>query len=92
VLEFLNNLGTRIGVGIGLSYRPARLHIGWRNDYLHSILGLLKSLKIRALAGQYDKQGCRTDPPGYELIPGFLKRFTNTGSDDSKKAQYTAPC
>jgi hypothetical protein len=29
-----------------LTYRPARLHIGWRNRFLH---GLLKRLQIRAL-------------------------------------------
>ncbi len=35
------------------------------------------------MAGRYVKQGCRTGPPGWESIPGLLKkRFTNTGSDD----------
>jgi len=24
--------------------------------------------------------GCRIGPPGWESIPGLLKRFTNTGS------------
>ncbi len=27
------------------------------------------------------KQGCRTGPPGWESIPGLLKRFTNIGSE-----------
>jgi hypothetical protein len=35
--------------GIGLSYRPARLH-----RLAESIPGLLKSLKIPTLAGRYD--------------------------------------
>jgi hypothetical protein len=26
------------------------------------------------------KKGCRTGPPGWESIPGLLKRSTNTGS------------
>jgi hypothetical protein len=45
-------MGARNEVGIGLSYRPATQsgEIG----SLESILGLLKSLKIRALAGRYD--------------------------------------
>jgi hypothetical protein len=51
-------MGARNRVGIGLSYRPARLH-----RLSESIPGLLKSLKIRALltdggggrgAGSYD--------------------------------------
>ncbi len=32
------------------------------------------------MAGQYDKRGCRTGPPGWESILGLFKRFTNTGS------------
>ncbi len=32
VLEFFKqSMGARNRVGIGLSYRPARLYIGWRN-------------------------------------------------------------
>ncbi len=48
---FKQSTGARNRVGIGLSFRPARLHntqpggIG----FLESILGLLKRLKIRAL-------------------------------------------
>jgi hypothetical protein len=30
--------------------------------------------------GIYDKKGCRTGPPGWESIPGLLKRSTNAGS------------
>jgi hypothetical protein len=42
-------------VGIGLSYRPARLHTQPEEiGSLESIPGLLKSFKIRALAGRYD--------------------------------------
>jgi hypothetical protein len=29
----------------------------------------------------YGMQGCRTDPPGRESIPGLLKRSTNTGCE-----------
>ncbi len=44
VLEFLEQLmGARNRVGIGLSYRPARLH-----RLVESIPGLLKRLQIRA--------------------------------------------
>jgi hypothetical protein len=47
-------MGARNRVGIGLSYRPARLHRRGI-DSLESIPGLLKSLKIRALVGRrYD--------------------------------------
>ncbi len=42
---FKQSMGARNRVGIGLSYRPARLH---SLDELESTLGLLKSLKIRA--------------------------------------------
>ncbi len=34
-----------------------------------------------SLAGRYNKYGGRTGPPGWESIPGLLKRFTNTGSE-----------
>jgi hypothetical protein len=42
-------MGARKRVGIGLSYRPARLHRLAELIPCESILGLLKSLKIRAL-------------------------------------------
>ncbi len=38
-----------------------------------------------SLNDRYDKQGCRTSPPEWESIPGLLKRFTNTGSDEQGK-------
>jgi hypothetical protein len=41
--NFKQSMGARNRVGTGLSYRPARLH-----RLAESILGLLKSLKIRA--------------------------------------------
>jgi hypothetical protein len=40
-------------VGIGLSYRPTRLHRKAELIPMESIPGLLKSLKIRALGGNY---------------------------------------
>ena len=52
VVEFLNNLWARNRVGTWLSYRPvARQHSTQHGGIgsLESILGLLKSLKIRAL-------------------------------------------
>jgi hypothetical protein len=48
------SMGARNREEIGLLYRPARLHIGWRNRSLESIPGLLKSLQIRALYFAYD--------------------------------------
>ncbi len=40
----------------------------------------IDSASLCCLAGRYDKQCCRTSPPGWESIPWPLKRFTNTGS------------
>jgi hypothetical protein len=49
VLEFLNNYGGwEPSRNIGLSYRPARLHT---HSLAELVLGLLKSLKIRAQVG-----------------------------------------
>ena len=44
---FKQSMGARNGVGIGLSYRPARLQSGGAGA-LESTLGLFKSLKIRS--------------------------------------------
>jgi hypothetical protein len=44
---FKQSMGARNRVGIRLSYRPARLHSLAELVSLESILGLLKSLKIR---------------------------------------------
>jgi hypothetical protein len=46
-------MGARNRVGIGLSYRPARLHRADGINPLESIPGLHKRLKIRALWGTY---------------------------------------
>jgi hypothetical protein len=43
------SMGAKNRAGIGLSYRPARLYIDWRNRFLESILELNKSLKIPPL-------------------------------------------
>jgi hypothetical protein len=65
VLEFLNNLcmGARNRVGIGLSYRPTRLNITQPGGFgsSESILGLLKSLKIRALVFKTFKEPAGID-------------------------------
>jgi hypothetical protein len=45
LLEFKQSMGARNRVGIGSSYRPARVEI----DFLESIPGLLKNLKIRSV-------------------------------------------
>jgi hypothetical protein len=37
-----------------------------------------------SLTGRYAKLGCRTGPSGWELIPGLLKRFKNSGSGVSR--------
>jgi hypothetical protein len=47
-------------VGIGLSYRPARLHSLAEFGSLESILRLLKSLKIRALLTPTHRQVAMT--------------------------------
>jgi hypothetical protein len=52
---FKQSMGVRNQVRIGLSYRPARLHTTQPGGIvsMESILGLLKSLKIRALTPRY---------------------------------------
>ncbi len=40
----------------------------------------IDSASLCSMAGRYDKYGCRIGPPGWESVPGILKRFTNTGS------------
>ncbi len=58
-------MGVRNQVGIGLSYRPARLHrLHGGVDSLESILGLLNSLKSRAL----DSLVSMPDRPGSGLL------------------------
>ncbi len=53
-------MGARNQVGRGTSYRPARIHmLAGYIDSLESIVGLLKSLKIRALTCGTTS----TDPP-----------------------------
>ncbi len=49
---YVQYMGARNRVGIGLSYRPARLHTAQPGGIgsLESILGFLKSIKIRALS------------------------------------------
>jgi hypothetical protein len=48
---FKQSMGARNRVGIGLPCRPARLHsLAELVPSLESILGLLKSLKIRTLS------------------------------------------
>ncbi len=43
---FKQSMGARTRVGIGLSYRPARLHSQWRNWFFGIDSWLLKSLKF----------------------------------------------
>jgi hypothetical protein len=40
----------------------------------------IDSASLCSLAGRYDNPICRTGQPGWESIPGLLKRFANTGS------------
>ncbi len=40
----------------------------------------IDSAGLCSLVGWYEKYGCRTGPPGWESVPGLLKRFTNTRS------------
>ncbi len=55
------SMGTRNRVGIGLSYRAARLDkLGSSTHFLAPI----DCYKIPAQVGRYDKKVCRTDPPG----------------------------
>jgi hypothetical protein len=55
---FKQSMGARNRLGIGLSYRPARLH-----SLAVLILGLLKSLNIRALVSTCVK----VSREGYDL-------------------------
>jgi hypothetical protein len=58
--------------------------------YIHTFLGSLTGLQIRALAGKYDSPICRDGPPcrlhrlaksiSLVSIFGLLKFFTNSGS------------
>jgi hypothetical protein len=60
---------------MGLSYRPAMPgYTAWGIGSLESILGLLKSLKIRALAGRYDNP-----IPTRFLVPHRLFKNSSTG-------------
>ncbi len=37
----------------------------------------IDSASLSSLAGRYVKYGCRTSPPGWESIPGLLKKIIN---------------
>jgi hypothetical protein len=41
-----------------------------------------------SLTGRYEKQGCRTGPPGWKSIPGLLKRSSNTGTGRPLRQPY----
>ncbi len=47
------------------------------------------SASLCSLASLHDKHGCCIGPPGWESIPGLLKRFTNTSSEKHKN--WTLP-
>jgi hypothetical protein len=74
---FEQSMGPRNQVGIGFSYRPARLqYIGWRNRFLGINFWAPLCWNFRTIYGdRYDKSGCGTGPPGCESIPGLLKRL-----------------
>jgi hypothetical protein len=44
------------------------------------LVNLFLRCRLWSLMGRYVKYGCSTSQPGWELIPGLLIRFTNTGS------------
>jgi hypothetical protein len=72
---FKQSVGVRNRVGIGLSYRSARLKrlaelIPCLAYSLESILGLLKSLKIRAQYCNVPVTGCG-DTIAFSLCPGM---------------------
>jgi hypothetical protein len=69
-------MGARNWVGIGLLYRPARIH---RLDSLESIPGLRKSLKIRALV----KGGDPVDPTSENEILAIRKELYEKFTKDS---------
>ncbi len=60
-------MGARNRVGMGLSYRPARLH-----RLAESIPGLLKRLQIRALNTMMVNQDDGMKDPGFPLWALFL--------------------
>ncbi len=39
----------------------------------------VESISLCILADRYNKQGCRTDPPGWKSIPGLLKKVFKNG-------------
>ncbi len=70
-------MGARNRVGMGLSYRPARLHSREELVPLESILGLLKSLKIRVP----DKEKKNGPADGMASNVGGTMLFLNSVSD-----------
>ncbi len=66
---FKQSLGARNRVGIGLSYRPARLHIGWRNSFLGSIPGL------QTFKNTGSGRGCSQTMKGENKSVGILTGF-----------------
>jgi hypothetical protein len=78
---FKQSMGARNQIGIGLSYRPARLHrltelMPWNRS-----LACLNIYEFRLWrAGTTNRVVVPAPAPGWESIPGLLNRFTNTGS------------
>ncbi len=66
------SIAARNRVGIGLSYRA--------RSCKHLRSPGINSASLFSLACRFVKQGCPTGPPGWESIPGILKRFTDSGS------------
>ncbi len=70
---------------------PLRLFKNSRARICNSFRSLrIDSGSLCSLVDRYDKLSCYTGPPGWELIPGLLKRLKNTGSAQDSLQSITA--
>jgi hypothetical protein len=61
--------------------------LSWEYFFRIFCIGFLQC----SLKGRYNKQGCRSGPPGWESITGLRKRFTITGSVFAHDATVLVP-
>jgi hypothetical protein len=78
--EFANVEGSQASISRNLFRQPMLPEPEFVNVEPGNRFQGIDSASPCSLAGRYVKWGCRTGPPGWESIPGLLKRFANTGS------------